>query len=228
MKKVAVIVAGGSGQRMGSVVPKQFLQLHDKPILAHTLHAFIQAFEDIELIVVMPASHREAVEKMIQDYFPTFPIRLTTGGETRFHSVQKGLSLIQQEAVIFVHDGVRCLVSPFLIRKCYEVTLEMGSAIPALASRDSVRLYTDKGQLPYDRNKVMLVQTPQTFISSWLLPAYETAFQAEFTDEATVVEKSGKTVTLIEGEETNIKITRPVDLLVAQQLLLFQEKLNDL
>ena len=219
MNKVAVIVAGGSGQRMGNAIPKQFLLLDGKPILVHTVSAFISAFSDTEIILVLPASHVEEGKEIVAGYFPDSSVQVTAGGDTRFHSVQKGLSLVKQESVVFVHDGVRCLLSPALIRRCFAVALEKGSAIPVIASHDSVRLQTDKGHLPYDRNKVMLVQTPQTFLSSWILPAFETEYQAEFTDEATVVERTGKLLTLIDGEESNIKITRPVDLLIAAQLL---------
>jgi 2-C-methyl-D-erythritol 4-phosphate cytidylyltransferase len=130
------------------------------------------------------------------------------------------LKLAEGESIIFVHDGVRCLVSNELIRRCYAKAVKEGSAIPFIPSKDSVRLLTDSGSEVADRNNVMLVQTPQTFQSDILLPAFNVEYKEEFTDEATVVEAAGNKVSLVEGEENNIKITRPVDLIVAEQLLI--------
>ncbi|RFM29122.1 2-C-methyl-D-erythritol 4-phosphate cytidylyltransferase [Deminuibacter soli] len=220
MKKYAVIVAGGSGTRMASAVPKQFLLLQQQPVLWHTLQAFLEAFEDIHIIVVLPAMHLEAGQAIAQSLSDSARITLTEGGATRFHSVQKGLQLVKEEAVIFVHDGVRCLVSPRLIRQCYTQALEQGSAIPAVAATDSIRIVsTNQTHQVADRNLVRIIQTPQTFHSAILLPAFEQAYSDAFTDEATVVEATGQTVYLIEGEYNNIKITRPADLLLAEQLL---------
>ena len=226
MKKVAVIVAGGSGQRMGNSTPKQFLLLAGKPLLVHTIHAFISAFEAMQIILVLPEAFIGVGNEIVKTYFPQVAIQLVSGGETRFHSVQKGLSLVKEESVVFVHDGVRCLLSADLIRRCYTVALSNGSAIPVIASKDSVRLQAEHGHKAYDRNRVMLVQTPQTFISSWILPAFNTEYKQEFTDEATVVEMTGKSLTLTEGEETNIKITKPVDLLIAEQWLSTKENVS--
>ena len=147
-------------------------------------------------------------------------IQITVGGESRFHSVKNGLQLIKEESIIFVHDGVRCLVTPRLIRYCYDTAIQYGTAIPVLASKDSIRLQTDEGKSHgVDRNQVLLVQTPQTFHSKLLLPAFEIDFKERFTDEASVVEAFGIEVKLMEGEDINIKLTRPVDMLVAEQLL---------
>ncbi len=221
MKKYAVIVAGGTGNRMGAAVPKQFLLLRDKPVLWYTLEAFLGAYKDMNVILVAPTEHMEAAKAVGRVTSDPGRLEYMEGGRTRFHSVQNGLRLINEESVIFVHDGVRCLVSGDLIRRCYEQAVALGSAIPVVDSKDSVRLVTGESNVVVDRSRVKLVQTPQTFLSSILLPAYGSGvgYREEFTDEATVAEAAGYTVQLLEGESSNIKITLPVDLLIAEQLV---------
>lgn len=219
MKKYAVIVAGGSGQRMGTSIPKQFLLLQGKPLLWYSLQVFLQAFDDLQIILVVPASNLIEGEQLAKEIDGGTRIRVVTGGSTRFHSVQNGLACITSPSIVFVHDGVRCLVGADLIRRCYTQALEKGSAIPAVAATDSIRVIEGTGHLVMDRNQVRIIQTPQTFRSELLLPAFQQDYTEGFTDEATVVEASGKEVFLIEGEYTNIKITRPVDLLVAERIL---------
>ncbi len=216
MKKYAVIVAGGSGSRMNSNLPKQFLLLNGKPVLYYTLDTFLKAYDDLEIILVLPEDHVAAGQEIIDAFFDYDRIRLTEGGRTRFHSVQNGLTLITEESIIFVHDGVRCLLSVDLIHRCYEAALELGSAIPVIDSKDSIRLITPDGNEALDRTRIKLVQTPQTFHSKILLPAYKIDYKDKFTDEATVVEAFGLKVQLVEGEEHNIKITRPLDLEIAE------------
>jgi 2-C-methyl-D-erythritol 4-phosphate cytidylyltransferase len=219
MKKYAVIVAGGTGTRMGSTLPKQFLLLRDKPVLYYSIKAFLDAFDDLEVILVLPVDHIGTGQEIIDAYFDKERVHITEGGDTRFQSVKNGLQLIQQESIIFVHDAVRCMVSRQLIERCYESVLATGSAIPVIVSKDSVRLVTEEGNDAVDRTKVMLVQTPQTFHSKILLPAFQIDYKDKFTDEATVVEAFGLKVSLVEGEENNIKITRPVDMLIAEKML---------
>jgi len=219
MKKYAVIVAGGSGSRMGSAVPKQFLLLRDKPVLWYTLEAFLGAYEDMRVVLVVPAEHMAAAQAIVEATRASQRVRLTPGGVTRFHSVQNGLKLIDGDCVVFVHDGVRCLVSGGLIRRCYEQAVSLGSAIPVVDSKDSVRLVTKGGNEAVDRSRVKLVQTPQTFLSHILLPAYRVEYRNEFTDEASVAEAAGHTVHLVEGETSNIKITLPMDLILAEKLI---------
>jgi len=220
MKKYAIIVAGGTGSRMGGAIPKQFMQLNNKPILYHSLKSFLNAYDDLQVILVLPAAFVGIGEEIVDAFFDKDRISITMGGDTRFQSVKNGLKLVGEESIIFVHDAVRCLASVDLIRRCYETALKTGSAIPVIASKDSVRIVTEGESQALDRNKVMLVQTPQTFHSKILLPAYEIDFKDRFTDEATVAEAYGLTVTLVDGEETNIKITRPIDLLLAEQLIM--------
>lgn len=214
MKKYAVIVAGGAGTRMGSAVPKQFILLGGKPVLWYSVNAFLSAYDDLGIIVALPAG-----QELADTWGKPGRIRFVTGGETRFHSVVRGLEGVEQESVVAVHDGVRPLVSVGLIRRCFEQAARLGSAIPVVDCRDSVRLLKDDGSEPIDRNRIKLVQTPQTFLAKILLPAYQAAHRDTFTDEATVVEAAGQKVHLIEGDANNIKITLPGDLLLVERLL---------
>lgn len=224
MEKYAIIVAGGVGKRMGSVLPKQFLMLKAKPVLYYTIKTFLEAFDDLQIVLVLPEEFADLGREIIDAYFDYRRIRITSGGETRFHSVQNGLRLVQGEAIVFVHDAVRCLVSPQLIHRCYNHALQMGSAVPVTRSKDSVRMLNEElnDNEVLDRTKVVLVQTPQTFHSRILRPAFEIDYKERFTDEATVVEAFGLKISLVEGEEDNLKITRPVDLLIAEKILEFQ------
>ena len=225
MKKYAVIVAGGSGQRMGTQVPKQFLLLHGKPVLWYTLKIFLEAYEDMDIILVAPEEHMETARTMVHATGAPDRIRTVAGGATRFQSVYNGLQVIRDESVIFVHDGVRCLLSVGLVHSCYEQAVRLGSAIPVVDSKDSVRVVTGEESVSVDRSRVKLVQTPQTFLSSILLPAYSQPFQESFTDEASVVEAHGGKVSLIVGEINNIKITTPADLIIAGKLLDYPESM---
>ncbi|SEW18844.1 2-C-methyl-D-erythritol 4-phosphate cytidylyltransferase [Chitinophaga sp. YR573] len=215
-KKIAIIVAGGSGTRMGSAVPKQFLELAGKPVLWHTVSAFAKAYTDMQIVLVLPEAHFSYV----QEWLGEFPgIKLVKGGETRFHSVKNGLDQVPEYSVVFVHDGVRPLVSAELIRNCYDAALESGSAIPAIDMKDSIRELYKEGNRAVDRERFKIIQTPQTFLSELILPAFASPYDPLFTDEATVVERQGHNIRLVPGEEANIKITRPLDLIIASALL---------
>jgi 2-C-methyl-D-erythritol 4-phosphate cytidylyltransferase len=220
MKKIALIVAGGTGSRMNNDIPKQFLLLKNKPVLYYSIKAFLDAFDDLKIILVLPKEHIAKGQEIIDGYFDCSKFKITAGGRTRFHSVQNGLSLVSdEEAIVFVHDGVRCLITPKLIRDCYQTALKSGTAIPVVDCRDSVRLLTSNGNRALNRNKIKFVQTPQTFHSKILLPAFVIDYKDQFTDEATVVEAYGMKVSLVEGEINNLKITTPVDLLIAEHIL---------
>jgi 2-C-methyl-D-erythritol 4-phosphate cytidylyltransferase len=220
MKKIALIVAAGKGSRMNSDIPKQFLILKNKPVLYYSIKAFLDAYEDIEIILVLPEEHIAKGQEIIDGYFDISKFKITSGGRTRFHSVQKGLSLVNDEAIIFVHDGVRCFLTKDLIIRCFDAALESGTAVPAIDSPDSVRMITKSGNKIVDRTKIKLVQTPQTFHSKILLPAFAIDYKDQFTDEASVVEAFGLKINLVEGEKNNIKITTPEDLELAKVLLL--------
>ena len=206
MKKYAVIVAGGTGTRMGTSLPKQFLLVNDKPVLYYTIRAFFDAYADIRIILVLPGDYIEMGREIIDAWFDPEQVQVTEGGDTRFQSVKNGLALIEEEAIIFVHDGVRCLLTPALIHRCHDQALESGTAVPAIASKDSVRLLLEEGNEAIDRNRIRLIQTPQTFHSKILLPAFQIDYKDKFTDEATVVEAFGLKISLVEGEENNVKM----------------------
>ncbi len=218
-KKIAIIVAGGTGQRMGSVIPKQFLDIQGKAILLHTIDQFTAAFSDIELVIVLPAAYIEEGKNLLQKNGYTQHIQFVEGGETRFQSVKNGLSKVTESSIVFVHDAVRCLLTPALVQRCYQQALEKGSAIPAVSATDSVRIVNGEHNSVLDREQVMLIQTPQTFQSDILLDAFKQAYTPLFTDEANVVEANGRKVYLVDGEFENIKITRPLDLAIAEHIL---------
>ncbi|MFM2338303.1 MAG: hypothetical protein RL115_1496 [Bacteroidota bacterium] len=219
MKKYAILVAGGSGTRMGASLPKQFLLLKGKPILYYTIKAFLEAYNDLQVILVLPIDYTDMGQEIIDAWFDKSRIKITAGGDSRFQSVKNGLALVEEESIVFVHDGVRCLVSKNLIQACYTEALQSGSAIPAITPKDSIRILRAEENEALDRNSIRLIQTPQTFHSKILLPAFQIDYKDKFTDEATVVEAFGLKVTLVQGEETNIKITEPIDMVVAEHLV---------
>ena len=182
MAKYAVIVAGGAGTRMESAVPKQFLMLHDKPVLYYTIKTFLDTFHDLKVILVLPEVYMEMGREIIDAWFDYDRIQLTAGGETRFHSVKAGLQLVREDGIVFVHDGVRCLVSPQLIQRCYDAAVAVGSAIPVVPVKDSLRMLGDDDSQSIDRNSIVIVQTPQTFHSKILLPAFEIDYKERFTE----------------------------------------------
>jgi 2-C-methyl-D-erythritol 4-phosphate cytidylyltransferase len=217
MRKYAIIAAGGSGVRMGSAMPKQFLYLNGHSILWHSINAFKNSFDDITVIVVVPSSYLDETKT---DCLPFENIIYVEGGASRFQSVKNGLAKVDESnSVIFVHDAVRCLATKKLIQNCYHQAVEKGSAIPSIAVSDSIRMLNDGQHSIIDRNLIRIIQTPQTFKADILLNSFKILDNERFTDEASVVEASGIKVHLIEGEHTNIKITRPIDLLVAETIL---------
>lgn len=219
MKKYAVIVAGGSGQRMGADIPKQFLLLNGKPLLQYTLQSFLQAFDDMIIILVLPNEHFVRGKEIIKNMNAEEKIQIIAGGETRFQSVKNGLRNITHPSIVFVHDGVRCLISQKLIQNCYKQAVEKGSAVPAVAATDSIRIAEGSSHVIIDRSKVRIIQTPQTFQSEILAEAFKQEYHSSFTDEAAVAEAAGYKVFLIQGDYNNLKITRPVDLFIAEKLL---------
>jgi len=219
MNKYAVIVAGGSGSRMNSAVPKQFLLLNNKPVLYYTLQTFLNAYNDLQIVLVLPEEYVATGQEIIDAFFDYKRIKITVGGRTRFHSVQNGLSMVDGEGIVFVHDAVRCLLSTTLIHRCYEAAVEFGATVPVIDCKDSVRMLTNTSNEALERRNIKLVQTPQAFLSTILLPAFNIDYKDKFTDEASVVEAFGMKVHLVEGEENNFKITQPSDLVLAEYLL---------
>lgn len=220
-KRYAIIVAGGSGKRFGSEMPKQFLALDGKAVLMHTIEKFDQAGASI--VVVLPAEHQEMWMTMCKESNFAVTHTIATGGETRFESVKNGIAAIEDLAdgdFVAVHDGVRPLVSVELINRCYDTAQETGSAIPVVNPSDSIRQVMDDGcSKQLLRSSLRAVQTPQTFRAEWLRGAYDVEESPLFTDDASVVESAGHQVTLVEGEMTNIKITTPIDMVVASELI---------
>lgn len=219
MNRQVIIVAGGTGLRMGTELPKQFLPLKEKPVIIHSIQKFQAALQDISITVVMNPNWLEFFEELIEQW-SIDRIQTVPGGETRFHSVKNGLDRISTtDGIIGVHDAVRPLISSMLIRKCYESALAHGNAIPAVSSKSSLREITIDGNKAVDRSKFKLVQTPQCFDLTLLKSAYETDYDDSFTDDASVFEKAGHKIHLIEGEYDNFKITRPLDLRIAEELI---------
>ena len=226
MKKTAIIVAGGSGTRMGADLPKQFLRIEGKPIFLYSIDAFLVSYEDIRVILVMSASYCAMAKSILEEFHYPTSIEIVEGGETRFHSVKNGLGRAAEDSLIFIHDAVRCLATPALIRRSGDAAIEAGSAIPVIPVRDSIRRKDDESScsVVVPREGLYIVQTPQVFLGSLILKAFELPYDAGFTDEASVLEAFGKQVHLVEGEEDNTKITYPEDLEFAAWKLTLRRK----
>ncbi|MGC8803602.1 MAG: 2-C-methyl-D-erythritol 4-phosphate cytidylyltransferase [Bacteroidales bacterium] len=219
MQKYAIIVAGGTGKRFGSQVPKQFLTLRGQPILYHTLKAFYEYDKNIRLVVTLPTDYIDLWESLIMEYKIDIPHQKIRGGETRFHSVLSGLSALEGEGLVAVHDAVRPLVSHVTLQRCFETAAHMGNAVPVVTPVDSLRKLDVDKSYAVDRNAYVLIQTPQVFDLAALKQAYQQSYIPEFTDDASVYEKAGHRIILVEGNRENIKITTKNDLLMAEALL---------
>jgi 2-C-methyl-D-erythritol 4-phosphate cytidylyltransferase len=220
MKKYAIIVAGGKGVRMGNEIPKQFLILQGKPVLMHSIERFYSYDTSIEIIVVLPSSQIDYWKELCYNHHFTIKHNIIAGGEQRFFSVRNGLDAITDiNSVVAIHDGVRPLVSPETIDRCFEMACEKGNAIPAIGVVDSVRVQNTGGNEILDRNMLHLIQTPQTFQTKILKEAFLQPWHAGFTDDATVVEALGQTINLVEGNRQNIKVTTPIDLIIAEAIM---------
>ncbi len=217
----AIIVAGGSGSRMQSVIPKQFLTIDDIPILVRTLHAFWDYNPEINLIVVLPDNEHARWQEIKQAYDVRIPHTVVSGGKTRFQSVKNGLSAIEgDEGLVAIHDGVRPFVSPELIQKCYEAAQQTGSGVAAVHLKESIReMVSITESISRDRTKYRLIQTPQTFQVSFIKNAFKLEEQDYFTDDASVYEADGGKISLVEGSYENRKITTPEDLIWAEAFL---------
>ena len=219
MKKFAIIVAGGSGNRMGSDIPKQFLELSGKPVLMRTMQSFCDFDPSCELILVIPEQHWEYWAGLCLKHTFSIRHRVAVGGSTRFHSVQNGLKCMEGEGIVFIHDGVRPLVSHETLLRCYETAQISGNAIPVLPVTESLRKTEGHHSISVDRSAYFNVQTPQTFRTEQILKAYQCDYDPSFTDDASVAEKAGYTIQMVEGNPENIKITTPTDLIFAEALL---------
>ena len=219
MQLYALIVAGGSGKRMQTETPKQFLELAGKPVLMHTIERF-KAFNDsIEIITVLPENQIEYWMSVQEKYSFSVKQTIVKGGATRFHSVKNGLELVSDHSLVAIHDGVRPFVSADTIKRCFETAEQFGNAVPVVTITESLRMITDEGSSPIDRQKIRIIQTPQVFNASMIKKAYQQEYRPEFTDDATVLEALGEKINLVEGNRENIKITTPEDLLISDVLL---------
>lgn len=220
-KNYAIIVAGGSGTRMGSAIPKQFLLLNGKPVLMHTIEVFHKAQAQPHIILVLHADFHAYWQQLCSDHNFTISHQLIKGGETRFHSVKNGLDSIPDDtdAIVAVQDAVRPLTDKEIIDTSFTYALEHGNAIVAVKSRDSIRQLQNGRSISLLRDEIYLIQTPQTFKLEQLKKAYEHDYDNMFTDDASVVERSGIAINLIEGNYKNIKITFPEDIAIAEAIL---------
>lgn len=214
-KRYAVIVAGGSGQRMGADMPKQFLLLREKPILMHT----IEKFEGCEIVLVLPETQIEYWRGLVKAYDFRIPHQVVVGGDTRSESVQNGLAKVPADALVAIHDGVRPLVTKALIYSTFDAAEEFGSGVPAIECTDSVREWKEDEWHAADRACYRLVQTPQTFPAYAIQNAYRKVNNAIQTDDATIYEMAGGEVHLVQGLRSNIKITLPADIKIAEALM---------
>ncbi len=226
MRTIAIIVAGGSGTRFGAQLPKQFLELAGRPILMRTIEAFGESCEtgdtSLDVIVTLPADQMDLWQQLCEKYAFSLPHRVVAGGETRWHSVKNALAAVGDIAdvdVIAVHDGVRPLATAGLIHRVLDAARRDGAAIPVVPLNDSVRQVAGDTSHALDRSSLRAVQTPQAFDARLLLDAYHQPFDPTFTDDASVVERAGHRVTLVDGDPVNLKITRPMDLALAEYLL---------
>ncbi|WP_159521690.1 2-C-methyl-D-erythritol 4-phosphate cytidylyltransferase [Sunxiuqinia indica] len=220
MKKFALIVAGGVGQRMGAEVPKQFIRIAGKPILIWTIERFTAFDKDINIALVLPESQFDYWREIALEFNLNKDIVLAKGGETRFQSVKSGLNHIPDEGIVFIHDGVRPLVSAETLDNCYRMAFEKGNALPVAPVVESLRQVDGDQSKHVDRSRYRLVQTPQTFKISIIKQAYQQDELPFFTDDASVCEANGVPIHLVDGNAENLKITRPTDLVVAKALLM--------
>jgi len=219
MELYVVIVAGGSGKRMGVEIPKQFLELAGRPVLMHTIERF-KAFNDsIEIITVLPENQLRHWIDLQKKYSFTVPQTIVKGGSTRFFSVKTGLKFVNIPGLVAIHDGVRPFVSLDTIKRCFETAERLGNAVPSISPTESLRIITDTGSRPVNRLMVKQIQTPQVFSAELIKKAYLQAYKPEYSDDATVLEDTGEEINLIEGNRENIKITNPEDLLISNALL---------
>lgn len=219
MQHWVIIVGGGSGTRMGSAIPKQFLTLHGRAIIRHTMERFRLALPAAQQIIVLPTSHIDTFDQILQADPIDIAYQRVNGGDTRYASVKNGLSHIAEHSgIIGVHDAVRPLVSIGVIQNAYATAASMGNAVPAIGIHDSIRRIDDNQSTAVDRSLYRRVQTPQCFDAQLLKKAYQRPFSVSFTDDASVVEATGENINLIPGNEENIKITSPVDIPLAAVL----------
>ena len=219
MQLYVVIVAGGSGKRMGAEIPKQFLELAGKPVLMHTIERFRAFNGSIEVITVLPENQLRRWIELQKKHSFTIPQTLVKGGTARFFSVRNGLKFVSEPGLVAIHDGVRPFVSTETIQRCFAAAEQFGNAIPAISPVESLRIVDESGSRPINRLIVKQIQTPQVFSAELIKKAYRQDYRPEFSDDATVLENTGEKINIVEGNRENIKITNPEDLTISMALL---------
>ena len=218
MRNFAIIVAGGTGNRMKTIIPKQFLLLQGKPIIQFSVEAFYQFNPQIEIIIAIHPDYFQIWEQL--DLFCHLPMahQVVAGGETRFQSVKNGLRLIKEDGLVAIHDAARPLIHAGFIENLFSEAQTYGSALPCIAVNETIRMILGNSSQQLDRNLLRAMQTPQVFKVSELKQAYIQEFQNVFTDDATVMQAAGYDLHLCEGLHKNIKITHPEDIKIAEML----------
>jgi len=219
LKRRLIIVAGGEGIRMGQKIPKQFIEIGGKPIIIWTMLLFYKCNISYPYILVLPETYFDYWNELCKKYTFTLPHKLVKGGKTRFHSVYNGLQEIQDECLVAIHDGVRPFVSINVIENAFTIAQIKGNCIPSQKLKDSVRKINNNNNKSFSRYSIRSIQTPQVFNSKIIKKAYDQQYSIDFTDDASVVEKAGYKINLIEGNEENIKITTPSDLIIAEAFI---------
>jgi 2-C-methyl-D-erythritol 4-phosphate cytidylyltransferase len=216
-----IIVAGGIGSRMKSDRPKQFIELGAMPIIIRTILCFLNYNAAIHIIISVHKNYKTYLEELLAKFdLQGTNIKITIGGNTRFDSVKNGLALIQkEEAIVGIHDAARPFVSLQTITNCYDTAKSKGNAVPCISVNESMRKISNNVNNSVNRNEYKIIQTPQCFMAEKIKKAFEQEYTPSFTDDATVLELTGEKINLVEGNEENIKITSPYDLLIAQALL---------
>lgn len=219
MKKSIVIVAGGKGLRMGGDIPKQFLPVKGMPVLMRTIQRFYDYDNAMQIVLVLPEAQQGYWKQLCEEYRFSLPYVLANGGETRFHSVRNGIAKVDEGVgLIGVHDGVRPFVSVETIAACFDEAARCGAVVPVIDVVETVRHLRAEGSVTVPRSEYRLVQTPQVFDAELLRRAYGQAYTDFFTDDASVVERYGHAVSLVQGNRENIKITTPYDMRIAEVL----------
>ncbi len=218
--KYVIIVAAGNGSRMGATLPKQFMLLQEYPVIFHTIRQFIHYSENIRVVVVLNQANVLYFEDLCRQYQFHFPVQLVVGGETRFHSVKNGLNAIADNtALVAIHDAARPLVSNDTIQRAFQKANESGAAVPVVPLNESLRELSGNENKAVSRENYRIIQTPQCFQVDLIKKAFETDYSPEFTDDATVMEKAGYQIQLVEGNPENIKLTVPSDFQLAEAIL---------
>lgn len=220
LPRYAVVVAGGKGLRMGKEIPKQFIELRGKPILAYTIDTCCSILGSDRVILVLPESHQDLWHGWLKVSSRPYSPALAIGGNERHQSVVAGLIQIpEKEAIVAILDAVRPFSGEKLLAASLDAAEEYGSGVAAVSVTDSLRMQTHEGWKHVPRSSFKAIQTPQSFQLSTLREAYAKIDGSLYTDDASVFEAAGNSVHLVEGHYQNIKLTTPIDLALAESIL---------